>query len=144
MKVFKLHTGINEVPIELTKENYESAIRGKKEYKKISFGKTSYFAICPACDNPIQIVGLYIKDKTRFPYGKHYPKDFAYAKYNRENYLYCPLASHSFGQPEKRLKKEFSEFEKTIYNLVRENFDLALYIAERKTGILFSKIMPEL
>ena len=56
-----------------------------------------------------------------------------------ENYLYCPLVSHSFGQPEKRLKKEFSEFEKTIYNLVRENFDLALYIAERKTGIHFSK-----
>lgn len=56
-----------------------------------------------------------------------------------ENYLYCPLASHSFGQPKKRLKKEFSEFEKTIYNLVRENFDLALYIAERKTGIHFSK-----
>lgn len=143
MKTFKLHKGFSEIPILLTKENYEEATQGDDNYTKIiETGKSTtkrYLAICPSCDNPIQIVGLYVKDNTRFPYGKHYPEDFAYAKYNHQNYLYCPLASHSFGQPEKRLKKEFSEFEKTIYNLVRENFDLALYIAERKTGIHFSK-----
>lgn len=102
----------------LTKENYEEATQGDDNYTKIiGSGKSTakrYLAICPSCDNPIQIVGLYIKDNAKFPYGKHYPNDFAYAKYNRENYIYCPLASHSFGQPEKRLKKEFSEFEKTM------------------------------
>ena len=76
MKTFKLHKGFSEISILLTKENYEEATKGDDNYTKIiETGKSTakrYLAICPSSDNPIQIVGLYIKDNAKFPYGKHY------------------------------------------------------------------------
>ena len=145
MKIFKLHTGINEVPIELTKENYENSIRGKDECKKISFGKTSYFAICPACDNPIQIVGLYSKtDGTRFPYGKHYPKDLKIANFNYQYYQFCFLTSHkSLVGDRKNKKEEMTDFEKEIYDAFHDFFNEAMDIAEESCGIHFGKTRRE-
>ena len=36
-----------------------------------------------ACDNPIQLIGLYKKlENTDRPYGKHYNRSFSFASYN--------------------------------------------------------------
>ena len=70
MRRFKLHTG--EYPVyELTKENYLA--KTKKDRRYSSVGKDQCkrnFAVCPACDNPIQIIGLCKKlENTDKPYG---------------------------------------------------------------------------
>lgn len=56
-------------------------------------GDKSYFAVCPACDNPIQIIGLYKKsERTDKPYGKHYPRSIPkLAEYNHEAYISAPM-----------------------------------------------------
>lgn len=54
MKTFKLHKGFSEIPILLTKENYEEATKGDDNYTKIiETGKSTakrYLAICPSSD----------------------------------------------------------------------------------------------
>ena len=61
MKKFKLRTGKNQV-YSLTKEVYEKVTLLRKPYRQQEKdGSTHYFAVCPACDNPIQIIGLYAK-----------------------------------------------------------------------------------
>ncbi len=140
MKKFKLHTGISEI-YRISTETYEKAVANNPNY--IYTGRDNvkrYFAVCPACDNPIQLIGLYKKlENTDRPYGRHYNRDTKIAKHNEQAYRFCPYASHSYGVTKKSIKDEMTEYEENIYNGVRENFDLAVYIMKQDTGILFSK-----
>ncbi|MCS5465580.1 hypothetical protein NWO25_19660 [Enterococcus lactis] len=66
----------------------------------------SYYAICPECDNPIQIIGLYkeTQESGRKPYGKHHKGTIPYlAKYSEEDYLECPFSNSKW---KKRLEEE--------------------------------------
>ena len=75
MKYFKLKQGL-ENSTYLTAENYEMKLKElpREEQKKYSENKEDnsgkrYFAICPACDNTTQIIGLYSKsDNIKLPY----------------------------------------------------------------------------
>ena len=79
------------------------------------------FAICPQCDNPIQIVGLYKKLKnTDKPYGKHYTRSVnGLADYNQQAYDYstyndwCGL---DYNQP-----KKIKEVTDQIVNIILKN-----------------------
>lgn len=146
MKYFKLKQGF-ENSTYLTPENYELKLKElpKKEQKKYWENKEDnsgkrYFAICPACDNPTQIIGLYSKsDNIKLPYAKHYNRDTKIAEHDERVYTYCPFASHSYCVKKNSRRENFSDFEKKIYLLARDNFDIAEYIAKRETGICFSK-----
>lgn len=113
MKKFKLHIGKNHV-YPLTKEIYEDATLLKKPYKQQEKnGSTHYFAVCPACDNPIQIIGLYAKtDSTPGIYGRHYNRDTNIAKHNEQMYRFCPYATHKYTVNKDSKKPELTEFEK--------------------------------
>lgn len=114
MKKFKLHTGISEI-YRISTETYEKAVANNPNY--IHTGRDNvkrYFAVCPACDNPIQLIGLYKKlENTDRPYGRQ--------KHNEQAYRFCPYASHSYGVTKKSIKDEMTEYEENIYNGVREN-----------------------
>ena len=60
MKNFKLKKGISTVyPITNEKDFYDLT-GGRRPYMETGKdGKKRAFGICPGCDNPIQIVGLY-------------------------------------------------------------------------------------
>lgn len=61
MRRFKLHTGKAKV-YDLTKEIYLSETKKDAHYSITGKdGCKRNFAVCPACDNPIQILGLYKK-----------------------------------------------------------------------------------
>lgn len=146
MKYFKLKQGL-ENSTYLTAENYEIKLKElpREEQKKYSENKEDnsgkrYFAICPACDNPTQIIGLYSKsDNIKLPYAKRYNRDTKIAKHDERAYTYCPFASHSYSVNKNSRRENFTDFEKKIYLLARDNFDIAVYIAKRETGICFSK-----
>ena len=59
MRWFKLHT--REYPVyELAKENYLTKTKKDKRYSAVGKDQCKRdFAVCPACDNPIQIIGVY-------------------------------------------------------------------------------------
>ena len=115
MHRFKLKQG-NEKSYEITKENFEQMTGRRKPYVETGAdGITRYFGICPACDNPIQLIGLYKELKnTDNPYGKHYKKDAAIAIHNEQAYQFCPYSSHIYNNAEQQLKNELTEFERNI------------------------------
>lgn len=139
MRRFKLKPGLTET-YEITKENFEVLTNGRKIFReKGKDGKTREFGICPACDNPIQLIGLYKKlENTDRPYGKHYGHDIALAKHNEKTYQFCPYASRKWAVSKESLKEEVTDFEKGIYYAVRDNFDYAIYLAETVTGLKIS------
>lgn len=144
MKIFKLHTG-NEEARNLTRDNYKEAMlelprEERGDYSEPTKNGRRYFAVCPACDNPTQIIGLYTKsDNVKLPYAKHYNRDSKVAKHSEQAYQFCPFAFHSYAVDKKSRKKNFGDFEKNIYVLLRENFDIAVYIAKKASGIYFTR-----
>lgn len=142
MKKFKLHKGVAPVyPID--RDVYENLVQrdGKYSYRGKD-GITRSFAVCPACDNPIQLIGLYkdLKNTDR-PYGKHYNRNTPIAEYNEQAYRFCPYASHSYHVKKETKKEEVTDFEVNICNAARDYFDLAAYVIEKETGIHVTKTM---
>lgn len=75
------------------------------------------------------------------PYGKHYDRDVEkLAKHNQATYRFCPYASRNYAAMTKdQLKEDATEYEIGIYNSLRENFDLAVYVLEQSIGIKVSE-----
>lgn len=85
---------IGGVVYQLTEENYINATNKKKPY----FQGTSYFAICPCCGNPVQIINLFkesYEEKvtgSRRLHARHVPRNIlGVAEYNEERYHSCEL-----------------------------------------------------
>lgn len=95
LNTFKKKPGFHyEYPI--NNDTYLRVTGKNPPYCQVTEGKESLFAVCPMCDNPIQIVGLYKRtpEGGRRPYGKHHlgsiPK---LAPYREAAYLNCPYAN---------------------------------------------------
>lgn len=141
MREFKVRQGLSE-KFEITRENFEEQTRGLKGYSvKSKDGVRRNFGICPVCDNPVQLIGLYRKpENTDHPYGKHYGRSVDHvAVHNQQNYVLCPHASHSQNVTKDMRKEKLTDYEKRIYDTVREYFDLAIYLLQEDTGIYISK-----
>lgn len=84
---------------ELTRENFiEKTHKQFPFYQDPKRYKKPYFAICPACNNPIQIINLfgiqYREEKTKKTnmFGRHYLGNVTgLPAYNQVNYSVCPL-----------------------------------------------------
>lgn len=107
MRRFKLHTGKAKV-YDLTKEIYLSETKKDAHYSITGKdGCKRNFAVCPACDNPIQILGLYKKlANTDKPYGKHYNHSITIATHNETTYRLCPYAGHYYNVTRESRKKK--------------------------------------
>lgn len=136
MRRFKLRTGRNPV-YDLTRENYRELTKKKSIYTGYGQdGRIRNFAVCPVCDNPIQIIGLYKQVKnTPDPYGKHYSKSIPLAEYNATKYQFCPYASHTYVLNKESLKEEMTNNELELYNTMRDYFDQVIYVHEKVMGI---------
>ena len=84
---------------ELTRENFiEKTHKAFPFYQNPRRYKTPYFAICPACNNPIQIINLfgvqYQEENTGRTnlHGRHYKNNVdGLPNYSEVNYVNCPL-----------------------------------------------------
>lgn len=124
MNIFSVGDG-NEY--ELTRDIFM-----EKTHKKIPFYqdpkryKTPYFAICPACNNPIQIINLfgvqYQEENTGRTnlHGRHYKYNVSgLPRYLEENYGNCPLHNPvAFLMREVRDNEQINE---EIRNIVENN-----------------------
>lgn len=63
MDVFKTHVGEGKA-LMINEENFYLATRERKPYVVDSGGVKSFYAVCPECDNPIQLIGL-LRSRTR-------------------------------------------------------------------------------
>lgn len=146
MKKFKIKKGIAKI-YDISEEEYEKAVKGRDGYiETTKDGIKRYFALCPYCENPIQLIGLYKKIETDgrkiSPYGKHYNKDTKISKHYEYLYKRCPYAANVYvSENPKLLSDTVTDYERNIYNAVRDNLDLAIYILKQDTGIFFTNEM---
>ena len=107
MDVFR--TGRRGRVVPLTEENYRRETNRKAPFVQMRGGHPSYFAVCPACGNPILICNLFKRtegSRSANPYGRHYSASVPTDKAGRE-----------------------------LYALMRDQFDRYVYIWEKTTGL---------
>lgn len=66
MDVFKTHVGEGKA-LMINEENFYLATRERKPYVVDSGGVKSFYAVCPECDNPIQLIGLMRRQQDSLP-----------------------------------------------------------------------------
>lgn len=95
MDVFKAWPGRAE-SIVISQESYMGCTGGVAPWRRDGDKGPSYYAVCPLCDNPIQIVGLFRRQeesRARRPYGRHHRGDVpGLCRYDEDAYLHCPYA----------------------------------------------------
>lgn len=92
MDVYKVRIEDTESKI-IDKEGFEAeTFRRDPWYQPGSAGKLAQFAVCPACDNPVQLVGLYeLPPNVKNPFGKHATKSIrGIAPFDSEARNDCP------------------------------------------------------
>lgn len=103
-----------------------------------------YFAICPACNNPIQIINLYnALDKEEHTnrtnmHGRHFPHNVkGLPAYEQTRYKSCPLHNPTaFGIVRDRDSPDQNEY---IRRIVENNRDKLYKNIKEITGFLFKK-----
>ena len=129
---------IKRMTYQLTKENYMKATNKRKPY----FQGKSYFAICPCCKNPIQIINLFKEDyeeritRCRKLHARHVPRSvLGVAEYNRERYDSCELHNPiAFGL---MVLRENQEQNQELRELIERNKKEISYDIKEITGIYF-------
>lgn len=139
MKVYKLAANATTVR-DIDRQTFETDTRKAEPwYQPGDDGKFRQFAVCPACDNPIQIIGLYKPlANTDRPYGKHTGKPVkGFVHYDAEAYEWCPYVAkrQSAGRSK---KKRFGGLPRKILQILVEQFDRVIYVIEKDTGVRIS------
>lgn len=135
MDIFKSKPGLSR-PYKISTINYEKETKRQKPYMLEKNGKYQYFAVCPECDNPIQLIGLYKNtiESGKKPYGRHYKGNIiVLANYSEIDYLDCPFSNPTWKKEIKR--SENSPLANRILDTLEEQFDRVIYILSKQAGI---------
>lgn len=144
MDTFKTKPGISE-EILITEENFAQRTKKRFPYYTTEKGKARCRAVCPMCDNPIQIIGLYKReeDSTTKPYGRHTRSSlYGITTYNEEDYLNCPY--HNPNRKVNRSKRKPRDKKSLyFYQMMKKHFDLIIRILEQSLHMLISDHLAE-
>lgn len=136
MDTYRLTPNTNDIKY-ISRENFEKDTKKLPPYYQPN--KEGQYAVCPVCGNPIIIIGLYNSTANRKPYGKHYPISIEkLAKYNKNKYKGCPLASNTWKDTEKIIKEKVDEDAKEVFEFIKTNFDSIIRLLREITGIIFT------
>jgi hypothetical protein len=144
MNVFKTNPGVRNPHYEITRENFERETGNQPPYELIDESmQKRYYAVCPLCENPIQLIGLYkaIRSSEK-PYGKHCGKDIdeRLPSHNSYTYHYCPYASHQKAYDNWSAEDiPLTPHTRELYDIFRDYFDCAAYIISETIGVKLSR-----
>ena len=143
MRYCKLLKEDNSKIVPVIRENFELATNLSKKYYQGNNGNKKPYALCPACDNPVVIVGFYSKNdehtKKQTQHARHTKKSLVgFPLYNQQEYDLCPYAN-----PKSYSKGDYKTTEKDalsreIKSLLIANFDKVVYFLEKEMGIIYS------
>lgn len=138
MDVFKTRVGTVE-SIMITPESYMAATELRRPYAvQHADGRYSFYAVCPLCDNPISIVGLFKSQegsRYRRPFGKHHPGDVqGLCAYDEDAYMNCPYANPS-RKRRSRIRPPKNPTSLAIWRHMRDEFDHVAHAWETWSGI---------
>ena len=129
MDVFKTHVGEGKA-LMINEENFYLATRERKPYVVDSGGVKSFYAVCPECDNPIQLIGLLRRQQDSLPhrpYGRHIGHDVpGVAVYDEDAYLSCPFSDPGYWRTDRK-RKPSNPTGQALYRIMRDRFDRVEY-----------------
>ncbi len=139
MKIFKLDVHSTQC-YEITTDNLEIHTQRNPPWLYLSNGHETWFAVCPGCNNPIQIIGLFSKQVN--PYGRHLiPQNITFhinGYANKYNMELCPYYSGRVTNPNPRPRPPEDPLSKAILSILVEQFDRIIYFIEQMIGFKIS------
>lgn len=144
MDIYKLKPGLHPIHA-ISVEQFEADTQKQSPWYQRKNDETVQYAVCPACDNPIQIISLYKRHKdSPNPYGRHVPKSIqGIATYEQEAYETCPYANPSMKLDKTCLRHESSKHGRAVLLLLRDEFDRVVYLMRKMTGIIVSEKLAQ-
>lgn len=137
MDVFKTRRGYDARVWHIDEQSFTQATGRDRPYRQMTMGGVSYYAFCPGCDNPIQMIGLFRpqeESKGRRPYGRHTGKPIeGLGGFDEDAYMGCPYAN-----PQRRphgRRRGRSRLGSELIRMMASGFDLVAAAWERSTGI---------
>jgi len=115
---------------EVCRETFEEQTRNKFPWEQGTPVRKQY-AICPACDNPVRLVGIYRKMDKR-PHRVHTEKDIeGLQRHVLQKYMYCMLSKRSKYIDDAERFTEPNESQIELCHILQNNFHKVVYIAEK-------------
>lgn len=131
----------------ITEAEYLTLTAKRKPYVQVNRDwSMSYYAVCPICDNPIQIVCLHSDPLhgKRKPHGRHCRKSVpGLAEFDMDAFLSCPYANYGKTRTGKRHRSEDQKQSKELLIFLREQFDRVIYIIQQESQIYITQATAE-
>jgi hypothetical protein len=126
------------------KTKYNEQIGDNIVYTPTINGDKKYLAICPLCNNPVVILGIF-KKIDRAPHARHAKgiNILGVAEYNEYKYEHCPYHIKKADYVKEYVPETEEPLRQEIYRIAKEHFDKAIYLLKRATGIYITPKMAE-
>lgn len=126
------------------KRKYEEKTAKSNGYRQEIGGDTKYLALCPRCDNPVVILGVYRKidvaPHARHAKGVNIP---GIAEYKEYKYLNCPYHRKRANYVKEYVPETEEPQRHELYRIAKEHYDKAIYLLQKQTGIYITLSMAE-
>lgn len=126
------------------KEKYEEKVGNNLGYAQILNGELKHFAVCPRCDNPVVILGIYKKIDTaphaRHAKGVNIP---GVTQFDEYKFLHCPYHKKKADYIKEYVPETEEPQRRELYKAAREHFDKAIYLLQKEIGIYLNLSMVE-
>lgn len=148
MKEIKFTTGYEPVLSFSDKDfktKYEERVGNNPGYIQVVGGEAKHLALCPRCDNPVVILGVYKKIDVA-PHARH-AKGISIpdiAEYDEYKFQHCPYYRRRSNYIKEYVPETEEPQRQELYRIAKEHFDKAIYLLERETGIYISLKMAEM
>lgn len=126
------------------KTKYEERVGNNPGYVQKVRGETKHLALCPRCNNPFAILGIYKKINVA-PHARHakevnIPNVAQYDEYTFQN---CPYYNKRADYIKEYVDETEEPQRRELYKLAKEHYDKAIYLLQKETGIYITLAMAE-
>lgn len=126
------------------KTKYEERVGNNQDYIQVVNGETKHLALCPRCNNPVAILGIYKKidvaPHARHAKGINIPNVVQYDEYKFEN---CPYHKKRANYIKEYVPETEEPQRQELYKIAKEHYDKAIYLLQEETGIYITLTMAE-
>ena len=126
------------------KTKYEERVGDNPGYIQIVGGETKHLALCPRCNNPVAILGIYKKidvaPHARHAKGINIPN---VAQYDEYKFQHCPYHKKRANYIKEYVPETEEPQRQELYKIAKEHYDKAIYLLQEETGIYITLTMAE-
>ncbi len=126
------------------KTKYEERVGNNPGYMQVISGETKHLALCPRCNNPVAILGIYKKinvaPHARHAKGINIPNVVQYDEYK---FQHCPYHKKRANYIKEYVSETEEPQRQELYEIAKEHYDKAIYLLQEETGIYITLKMAE-